>query len=139
MRWNFFGQERSLWLNCVFSLIKHGQVKKVLSHLKSWSGKGQNTVTNLFKYLERFRNAIHYDKYRSWGLPISSGEIESAHRYIPQKAERPRRGLLGVRTHQARLKIPGATWHPNNINPMLALRIIRANNWWHDFWLAIAT
>lgn len=117
------GRERSLWLNCVFDLIKHGRVKKVLSHLKRWSGEGQDTVANLAKYLKRFRNAIHYDRYRSWGLPIGSGEIESAHRYIPQK----------------RLKIPGATWHPDNVNPMLALRIIRANNWWHDFWLAIAT
>ncbi|PSB09570.1 hypothetical protein C7B62_12795 [Pleurocapsa sp. CCALA 161] len=52
------------------------------------------------------------------GLPIGSGEVESAHRYIPQK----------------RLKIPGATWHPNTINPMLALRVIRANEWWSDFW-----
>ncbi len=51
-------------------------------------------------------------------LPIGSGEIESAHRYIPQK----------------RLKIPGATWHPDTVNPMLALRIVRANGWWDDFW-----
>ena len=117
------GKERSIWLDCLLSLINHGQVKKVLTRLKNWSGKGEQTVANLFNYLERFRNAIHYDKYRSLGLPIGSGEIESAHRYIPQK----------------RLKIPGATWHPDNINPMLALRIIRANNWWHDFWSAIAT
>ena len=114
-------RERSLWLNCVFNLIKHGRVKKVLSHLKRWSGEGQNTVANLAKYLERFGNAIHYERFSSWGLPIGSGEIESAHRYIPQK----------------RLKIPGATWHPDNVNPMLALRIIRANNWWSDFWSAI--
>jgi hypothetical protein len=59
-----------------------------------------------------------YDYFRAIGLPIGSGEVESAHRYIPQK----------------RLKIPGATWHPDSINPMLALRIIRANNWWEDFW-----
>lgn len=116
------GKERSIWLDCILSLINHGRVKKVLSHLKKWSGKEQNTVVNLSKYLERFRNSIHYDKYHSLGLPIGSGEIESAHRYIPQK----------------RLKIPGATWHPDNVNPMLALRIIRANNWWHDFWMAIA-
>ena len=67
---------------------------------------------------ERFKEAVHYNKFRSLGLPIGSGEIESAHRYIPQK----------------RLKIPGATWHPDTINPMLALRVIRANDWWDDFW-----
>ena len=46
------GQERSIWLDCVLSLINHGQVKKVLSHLKKWSGKEQNTVVNLSKYKE---------------------------------------------------------------------------------------
>ncbi len=35
-------------------------------------------------------------------LPIGSGEIESSHKYIPQK----------------RLKIPGSTWHPDSLNPM---------------------
>ena len=70
----------------------------------------------------------------SGACPSARSEIESSHRYIPQKAERPRRGFLGVRTHQARLKIPGATWHPQTINPMLALRVLRANDWWSDFW-----
>jgi hypothetical protein len=50
------------------------------------------------------------------GLPIGSGEIESAHRYIPQK----------------RLKIPGATWHPDTAAsiacPRLPLIIILVNN-----------
>ena len=31
----------------------------------------------------------------------------------------------------------GATWHPNMINPILALRVIRANHWWADFWKQI--
>jgi hypothetical protein len=47
-----------------------------------------------------------------------SGEIESAHKSIPQK----------------RLKIPGAGWMSESINPMLSLRILRANEWWEDFW-----
>ena len=37
-------------------------------------------------------------------------------------------------SHIHRLKIPGATWYPNTINPMLALRVIRANEWWSEFW-----
>jgi hypothetical protein len=112
------GQMRFLWLKYTLDLIDHGQVKKVISRLKRWQGKGQKRVLNFAKYLERFRDALHYENYRSLGLPIGSGEIESAHRYIPQK----------------RLKLPGATWHPDTINPMLALRVIRANNWWNDFW-----
>jgi hypothetical protein len=125
---------RSIWLNCAQDLIEEGRVKTIISRLKHWSGQGKEVVVNFAKYLERFRQSVHYKRYREWGLPIGSGEIESSHRYIPQKAERPRRGLLGVRTHQARLKIPGATWHPQTINPMLALRVVRANDWWSDFW-----
>lgn len=64
-------------------------------------------------------DAVNYDYFRAIGLPIGSGEVESAPRYIPQK----------------HLKIPGATWHPDAINPMLALRIIRPNGWWDDFWM----
>ncbi len=39
---------------------------------------------------------MSYEKFLAQGLRIGSGEVESAHRYIPQK----------------RLKISGATWHP---------------------------
>ena len=109
---------RSIWLSCVQDLIEGGRVKTIISRLKHWAGQGKEIVFNFAKYLERFRQSVHYQKYREWGLPIGSGEIESSHRYIPQK----------------RLKIPGATWHPNMINPMLALRVIRANDWWSDFW-----
>ena len=102
---------RSIWLNCSQDLIERGRVKAIISRLKHWSGQGKEIVFNFAKYLERFRQCVHYQKYREWGLPIGSGEIESSHRYIPQK----------------RLKIPGATWHPQTINPMLALRVIRGS------------
>ncbi len=46
---------RSLWFKCTLDLIEHGQVKKILSRLKRWSGKGQQVVVNFSKYLERFR------------------------------------------------------------------------------------
>jgi hypothetical protein len=116
------GKIRFIWLKHTLDLIDKGHVKKVISRLRRWQGKGQQRVLNLAKYLERFRDSLHYEKYRSQGLPIGSGEIESAHRYIPQK----------------RLKLPGATWHPDTINPMLALRVIRANDWWHDFWYQLS-
>lgn len=96
------GKIRFIWLKHTLDLMDKGQVKKVISRLKRWQGKGQQRVLNFAKYLERFCDALHYKKYRSLGLPIGSGEIESAHRYIPQK----------------RFLIPGATWHPDTINPI---------------------
>ena len=52
------------------------------------------------------------------GLPIGSGEIESAHRYVIQK----------------RLKLPGAWWITDNVVSMLRLRVVRANNDWQEYW-----
>ncbi|MDJ0716831.1 MAG: hypothetical protein QNJ54_21890 [Prochloraceae cyanobacterium] len=96
-------------------LAKFAKLSKVSAHYK---GTGAQEVENLVNYLIRFQDCVYYRRFQSLGLPIASGEIESAHKYIPQK----------------RLKIAGATWHPDTINPMLALRIIRANDWWSEFW-----
>jgi hypothetical protein len=52
------------------------------------------------------------------GLPIGSGEIESAHRYVIQ----------------SRLKLAGARWKLNNAKSMLALRVCRANQEWDTYW-----
>ncbi len=110
--------ERHNWVNDKLHAIDKGLVKLVIWQLNSYHGQGQERVANLSRYLNRFSDAVHYEKFLAQGFPIGSGEVESAHRYIPQK----------------RLKIPGATWHPDTVNPMLALRIIRANGWWEDFW-----
>ncbi|MDM8557183.1 hypothetical protein QUF75_20885, partial [Desulfococcaceae bacterium HSG7] len=67
---------------------------------------------------DRFDDALNYNRFKEKNYPIGSGEIESAHKSVPQK----------------RLKIPGATWHPDSIDPMPALRILRADDWWEDFW-----
>ncbi len=53
---------------------------------------------------------------------LAQEKLKVQARYIPQK----------------RLKIPGATWHPDTINPMLALRVVRANDWWDDFWRTVS-
>jgi len=51
-------------------------------------------------------------------LPIGSGEIESAHRYV----------------FQNRLKIAGGWWKMENLGKMIALRVLRANGGWEDYW-----
>ena len=113
------GLERYKWVSDRLHKIDAGDVRQVIRTFKKYRGQGKERISNLSKYLERFVDAVDYDYFRAMGLPIGSGEVESAHRYIPQK----------------RLKIPGATWHPDTVNPMLALRIIRANGWWDDFWM----
>jgi hypothetical protein len=110
--------KRHNWVGDKLSLIDKGLVKLVIWQLERYQGTGQKRIVDLSEYLKCFSHAVHYEKFLGQGFPVGSGEVESAHRYIPQK----------------RLKTPGATWHPDTINPMLALRIIRANDWWEDFW-----
>ena len=54
-------------------------------------------------------------------LPIGSGEIESAHRYVAQR----------------RLKRPGAWWRVKHAEYILALRITRINDDWEAYWATV--
>jgi len=66
-------------------------------------------------------NHSHFLDYKgalAAGLPIGSGEIESGHRYV----------------FQNRLKIAGSWWKTENLKKMIALRVVRANGGWEDYW-----
>jgi hypothetical protein len=75
-------------------------------------------VRQCHRYLSKRLHQIDYPYALAHDLPIGSGEIESAHRYVAQK----------------RLKLPGAWWSPANADHMLALRINRANRQWNAYW-----
>ena len=70
------------------------------------------------RYIRNRPGQFDYPCALAAGLPIGSGEIESAHRYIIQE----------------RLKIPGAWWKIENADKMLALRTMRANGNWETYW-----
>lgn len=110
-------RQRRRWVAEKMERISAGQVVAVIKGLKRKRAKCER-VRCLVEYLTRFQDAVSYDEYKARGYPIGSGEVESAHRYIPQK----------------RLKIAGASWKPETINAMLGLRVIRANQWWAEFW-----
>lgn len=75
-------------------------------------------VRACFRYLSNRLHHLDYKGALEKGLPIGSGEIESAHRYVIQQ----------------RLKLPGAWWKADNVEPMLALRVVRANEDWEKYW-----
>lgn len=112
--------DKHRWVSDKVERMQKGQARQVIDQLAQHRGRGKKRVLRLVAHLRRFQDAVAYDSYRAQGLPTGSGEVESAHRYIPQK----------------RLKLPGASWNPKTINPMLALRVLRANGWWADFWSA---
>ena len=75
-------------------------------------------VKACYRYIHNRPGQFDYQSALAAGLPIGSGEVESAHRYVIQ----------------ARLKLAGAWWKEDNAAKMLALRIVRANNEWEAYW-----
>lgn len=108
------------WVDHIKGLAFDGKIDNLRKHLEEdYEKMGVDRLRRLLGYVERFKDSLSYGEYKSKGYPIGSGEVESSHRYITQK----------------RLKIAGACWLKENINPMLALRILKANDWWDEFWM----
>lgn len=75
-------------------------------------------VRRCHRYLRQRTEQLDYQNAIAHDLPIGSGEIESAHRYLVQQ----------------RLKRPGAWWRAANAEHMMALRLNRANQQWKAYW-----
>ena len=75
-------------------------------------------VRACYRYIKNRPDQFDYPCALAADLPIGSGQIESAHRYVIQE----------------RLKIPGAWWKLENADKMLALREVRANGDWERYW-----
>jgi hypothetical protein len=82
----------------------------------------QAPVRACYRYINNRPNQLDYKTAIQKGLPIGSGEIESAHRYVLQK----------------RLKVSGAWWLLQHAKNMINLRTCRANHLWGDYWKKIA-
>jgi hypothetical protein len=103
--------------------LKQNGFPSVLEELEAFlepdTIESQNApVRACYRYIKNRTHQLDYKAALDQGLPIGSGEIESAHRYIIQQ----------------RLKLPGAWWAPDNVDSMLALRINRANGKWDKYW-----
>ncbi len=107
------------WVEEFLDAIWEGELEEVLERLRElYQQTDHNRLDRLIRHLERFSDSLNYEEYEAKGWPIGSGEVESAHQYLPQD----------------RLKLPGACWNVDSINPMLAIRVIKKNGWWDDFW-----
>lgn len=112
-----------MWMETQKQRLKANDFQEVLCELSKalQSEKLQGdkeAIRKCHQYLSKRINYLDYKGTLEKGLPIGSGEIESAHRYVIQK----------------RLKLAGAWWTLENIKQMLALRILRANGEWNDYW-----
>jgi hypothetical protein len=111
------------WMEQQKALLKDSQSNEVLLNLMPFLEPRtvpeiESPVRACHRYIKNRPNQLDYKKAIENDLPIGSGEIESAHRYVIQK----------------RLKIAGSWWKKETAGNMLALRVLRANNKWDDYW-----
>lgn len=111
------------WVEIQKKRLKSNQIIPVLAALNEalepvTVADADAPVRACHRYLSNRLDHLDDQGALAQGLPIGSGEIESAHRYVVQQ----------------RLKRPGAWWTPDNAEAMLALRTTRANGKWAAYW-----
>ena len=113
------GESAREWVARQVARIDQGMVTAVIQECRSGaSGREGHPLQQLAGYLEHQREHLDYAAAKEQGLPIGSGVVEGGHRYVIQ----------------ARLKLPGTWWRDETVNPMIALRTLRANGQWQSFW-----
>ena len=115
------------WTTLQKERLKAGQLSLVIAALHPFLEPDTTPtvdapVRRCYGYIDRRPGQFKYKDAIAANLPIGSGEVESAHRYVIQ----------------SRLKLPGAWWKENNAQAMLNLRSARANHRWDDYWKAKA-
>ncbi len=118
---------RSAWMETQKEALKGGRLDAVLRALAGHCEPPEvddehAPVRTCHRYLGARADQLNDRQALAEGLPIGSGEIESAHRYVAQQ----------------RLKRPGAWRRVEHEEHMLALRINRINGDWDAYWKALA-
>ena len=116
-------QSPQSWLKQQKERLKRNQILMVLMSLKPHLepekvSEPQAPVRACYRYLSNRPGQFNYQEALKEDLPIGSGEIESAHGYVIQE----------------RLKLSGCWWKEENAMSMLALRVLRANGDWDNYW-----
>ena len=111
------------WLKQQQAALKANRPAKVIAamwpYLEAASIADEKApVRKAHRYLRNRLDQVNYQEAIEKKRPIGSGEIESAHRFVVQE----------------RLKKAGAWWAPENLDPMLALRLMRINGQWDAYW-----
>jgi len=108
------------WRRCQQGRLLKNQSAKVLRALEQEQPEENpdHPATKAHRYLKEREDHLDYQGARAADRPIGSGEIESGHRHVIQQ----------------RLKLAGAWWKESHIQPMLNLRVLRANQLWDEYW-----
>lgn len=117
------GQNKEAWMQERKNWLKDNRWPDVLETLRPFLEPEsvpdtEAPVRACHRYISNRTDFLDYKGALAAGLPIGSGEIESAHRHVIQ----------------IRIKIAGAWWKLENLSKMLALRVLRANRGWEHYW-----
>ena len=115
------------WLKIQKETLKLSEYARVLNALRphlepSATEDSQAPVRACHRYIKNRPEQLDYKTALEQELPIGSGEVESAHRYVLQK----------------RLKLAGAWWSIEHAKNMIKLRTCRANDLWDAYWKKVA-
>lgn len=119
----------SEWLGVQAHALRHGAEDAVLTRLADLAAApdldpiARDVVTGVGGYLAARHAQIRYQTFAAAGYPLGSGCVESANKLVVE----------------ARLKGAGMHWARPNVDPMLALRTLLANDRWAAEWPTLWT
>ena len=110
------------WFASARRRLRHGEADQVLEDiaaalvLEGLPASARKTLENLYAYLETHRDHIDYARFKELGLPIGSGMVESACKWLIQQ----------------RFKGVGMRWSEDGFNHLLHLRLAWVNGRFDD-------
>lgn len=105
------------WFDSRRHLLRHGREAEVITELdalrqsKQLPDSTRRAINNMHKYLQRHENHIRYQQFKADGLPIGSGVVESACKWLVQQ----------------RFKGVGMRWSEGGFNALLYVRVAWVN------------
>ncbi len=105
------------WFTWARHRLRHGLPDGVLADLEDaldvegLPATARDTLMTVYAYLERHREHINYEVYKALGLPLGSGMVESACKWLIQQ----------------RFKGVGMRWSEDGFNHLLHLRLAWVN------------
>jgi hypothetical protein len=121
-------QQARHWFTTARRRLRQSQVKDVLADLQAalelegLPDPARETLTNLYNYLDKHRDHMDYAKFKELGLPIGSGMVESACKWLIQQ----------------RFKGVGMRWSEDGFNHLLHLRLAWVDGRFDDLFLLVA-
>jgi len=115
-------KQAQAWFATTRRRLRRGQAHAVLADLEAalaqegLPASAHQTLTNVYNYLDKHRAHIDYAKFKELGLPIGSGIVESACKWLIQQ----------------RFKGVGMRWSEDGFNHLLHLRLAWVNGRFDD-------